>query len=235
MKLIAGHQPNLYPYGGFFSKMLKADEFVIVDNTQYVKKQYHNRNRVKLVDGEVVWLSVPVKNSGRYKQAINEVEIDNSQKWREKHKNTLVRNYKKSPFFDEFYPGFEDLLSKEWKRLYNFNFEVIKLSAKYIGISTPLSIASEIGAQGKASELILDICRKTGGDAYLHGKHAVDYVDFELLKNGGVENYLQSFNSEQYFQHGKEFVPNLSILDILFNCGNETLSFLDESTSISLL
>jgi hypothetical protein len=233
MKLVAGHQPNLYPYGGFFSKMAKVDEFVIVDNTQYVKKQYHNRNRIKLLNGDTVWLSIPVKNSGRYKQLINEVEIDNAQDWRQKHKNTLLRNYKKSPFFDKYYPGFEELLSKEWIRLFDFNFEFIKLSAEYIGIETPLLVASEIGAQGKASGLILDICRKTGGDAYLHGKHANDYVDFDLLKDAGIENYLQNFESEQYFQHGKNFVPNLSVLDILFNCGEETLVVLDDSTEIS--
>jgi hypothetical protein len=234
MRCVAGHQPNLYPYGGFFSKALYADCFVIVDNTQYVKKEYHNRNRIRVVNGEAAWLSLPVVNSGRYQQMINEVEIDNSVDWQKKHQNTLERNYRKAPFFEEIYAEIEPVFSREWVKLADFNINFISLAFKLLGIDTPIKIASDLGATGKASGLILDICQKTGFDAYLHGKHAVDYVDFDLLTSNGIGNYLQSFDAQPYQQRGNDFIPNLSILDLLFNCGSvQTLELLKKSTQIT--
>ena len=115
MSCVAGHQPNLYPYAGFFAKVANVDKFVIADNTQYVKKEYHNRNRIKLLNGSVQWLTVPVKNSGNFKQKINEAEIDNSQNWRRKHEQSICVNYRKTPFLDLYFEDFQALLSKEWR------------------------------------------------------------------------------------------------------------------------
>ena len=223
MKLVAGHQPNLYPYGGFFAKLATVDEFVIVDNTQYVKKQYHNRNSVKFPDGEVRWMTIPVRNSGHYKQRINETEIDDSLNWRRKHEKTLRSNYSSAPFFDEFYPQIKLLLNMKWRFLADYNIAVIKTCVEYLKIDTPLVKASEIPIAGASTELILDICRKTASDTYLHGKHARDYVDFKLLENAGITNLIQDYSAVAYPQVVGDFTPNLSILDIIFNCGPKSL------------
>jgi hypothetical protein len=233
MTLTAGHQPNLYPYGGFFAKMLSVDKFVIVDNTQYVRKQYHNRNRIKLLNGNSIWLSIPVKNAGRFGQLINEVEIDNSQRWREKHKNTLLLNYKKAPCFDFLFPELEALLDKDWRRLVDFNIAFINLCAEKLEINTPLYIASGLGISGVSTNLILDICGKTSSNSYLHGKHSLDYVDFELMRGSGIKNYIQDFNAVPYTQLTDPFEPNLSILDIIFNRGADTRDILLNSNSVT--
>jgi len=222
MICVAGHQPNLYPYAGFFAKIANVDRFVIADNTQYVKKEYHNRNRIKLLDGTVSWLSISVKNSGNYRQKINEAEIDDSQDWKRKHEKSLLVNYRKSPYLELFLPNFQELFSMDWVFLSDFNIAVIKLCVEILQINTPVMIASELGVSGDSSSYILDICRKTESDAYMHGKHAYDYVDFEFLEKEGIKNIIQDYKAVEYQQVSGEFEPNLSILDILFNCGPES-------------
>jgi hypothetical protein len=220
MSLVAGHQPNLYPYGGFFAKAGAVDTFVIVDNTQYVKKQYHNRNRIKLMSGEVIWLGIPVRNAGRFMQKINEAEIDNTKPWARDHTRTLFLNYKKAAFFDECFPPFEELLRRQWRMLADFNVEVIHTCLRLLDITVPTPLASKEGIVGEARGLILDICRKTGSDSYLHGMHSRDYVDFPHLDAAGVRSLVQDFTAVEYPQvGGGPFAPNLSILDLLLNCG----------------
>lgn len=233
MKIVAGHQPNLYPYSGFFAKLARVDQFVIVDNTQYVKKQFQNRNKIKFPDGEARWLTIPVRNAGHFKQRINETEMDSSFDWRAKHEKTLRSNYSAAPFFDDFYPKLKALLDSEWRLLADFNIAVIKLCAAHIGIFTPILIASELDISGVASELILDICRQTDSDAYLHGMHARDYVDFALLEDAGVSNLIQDYKAVEYAQPFGAFIPNLSVLDIIFNCGPKALDAILAGQNIS--
>ncbi len=232
MTCVAGHQPNLYPYGGFFAKAATVDTFVIVDTTQYVKKEYHNRNRIKLLDGKIHWLTIPVKNSGRYMQKINEVEIDSSKDWRRIHRKTIIANYGKSPHFNDFFPQFDEMLSRDWCLLADYNVCFIKEVFRFLGIKVPLLTSSELKISGKATELILDICRKTGASSYLHGKHSRDYVDFYMLDSAGIKNLIQDFSCEEYPQTTMPFSPNLSMLDILFNCGKDAHQLLIDGNKI---
>jgi len=213
--------------------MAAADKFVIVDNVQYVKKQYHNRNRIRLLSGETVWLSIPVKNAGRFGQMINEVEIDNSLGWKDKHKKTILWNYKKAPHFDFIFPEYEALLARDWEKLADFNIEFIRLCARKLEIGTPLLIASEEKISGCATDLVVDICFKTNSDSYLHGRHSLDYIDFEHMKQSGIESYIQDFRQEPYPQTADGFEPNLSILDIMFNCGNASRELLEKSNFVT--
>ncbi len=226
MRSVAGHQANLYPYGGFFAKAASVDRFVIVDTTQYVKKEYHNRNKVKLSNGTEYWLRIPVKTAGRFTQALNEVAIKEGTHWQRVHARSLEVNYAKSPHFAAYYPPFRELLAGEWTRLTTYTVAVIRLCFRLLGIETEVALASELGARGKRTELILDICRTTACDAYLHGKHGRDYVDFEFLRAAGIRNMIQEFTPVAYPQPWGPFVENLSILDVLFNCGPRSLEIL---------
>ena len=223
MTCVAGHQPNLYPYAGFFAKAAKADMFVIADNTQYVRKEYHNRNRIRLIDGSSAWLTVPVRTTGRRFQKINEAEIDNSSNWRKKHEQALKFNYRKSPYLKRYLPEIVALLEENNKMLADFNIAIIRLCMKFLNITTPVYRASELGVAGHSTEYILDICRKTGSDTYLHGRHAEDYVDFTILENAGIKSRIQTYSPAPYPQPPHEtFMENLSVLDILFNCGEDS-------------
>jgi hypothetical protein len=233
MRCVAGHQPNLYPYGGFFAKASAVDIFVIADNTQYVKKEYHNRNRILLQNGKTAWLSVPVKNTGHFKNKINQMLIDNTSNWRRIHIRTLERNYKKSPFFDIYFPDIKKIISDDYEKLAELNIAVIKYFFNILNINIPLLLASEIQVSGKSTSYIYDICLKSDCKAYLHGKHAIDYVDFAFLEQNGITNYIQTFSASEYKQiNSKSFIPNLSILDIIFNLGPETNEYLNNCQKI---
>lgn len=233
MKCVAGHQPNLYPYPGFFAKIATADLFVIVDNVQYVKKEYHNRNKIKFSDSSAKWITIPVKNSGRYKQLINEAEIDYSTDWRKSHLRTFELNYKKAKFFKEYFSILKKLLTSEWIKNADFNIEFIKITCEYLRIKTPILVASELGIKGESSYLIADICKKTSSDTYLHGIHSLDYVDFTYLEKNNIKSLIQIFECPQYPQLHGDFIPNLSIIDTIMNCGAEkTLSILREGMTI---
>jgi hypothetical protein len=223
MRCVAGHQANLYPYGGFFAKAASAAHFVIVDTTQYVKREYHNRNRVKLSNGAEHWLTIPVKTAGRFDQALGEVEIDDRSNWQREHLRCFELNYAKSTHFDRYFPRFRALLEEPYRLLADYAIAVIRCSFDILGITTPVSLSSELGARGKNVELVADLCRKTGFDAYLHGKHAHDYIDFEFLKAAGIRSFIQEWTAAPYPQPWGPFIGNLCILDVIFNCGPESL------------
>ncbi len=233
MKCVAGHQPNLYPYGGFFAKLASVDFFVIVDNTQYVKKEYHNRNRLKLLDGEAHWISIPVLSSGRFTQKICEVEIAPSSDWRRVHLRTMSANYRRAEHFGDFFPVMESLLARDWTHLADFNIAFIREVMDFLSIRTPVARAGELGISGKASELILDICRKSSSGAYLHGKHSRDYVDFGMLESNGISNLIQDFTPIPYRQTIEPFIPNLSVLDMLFNLGKNAFDVIMQGNTVS--
>jgi len=234
MSLCAGHQPNFWPYGGFFAKIASVDKFIIVDNVQYVKKEYHNRNRIQLINGKTCWLTAPVLSSGKFTQLIKDAVFDNSVSWQKQHLKTLSLNYCKSAYFDFLYPELQRIYNRPWSYLLDFNLEVISSCCSLLKIDTPISLASEIGAEGKSTELIALLCEQSSCTSYLHGMHAMDYVDFELLEKREITSYLQRFESKAYPQKSKEFVPNLSIVDILFNCGEKSLNLLKQSQTLNL-
>jgi hypothetical protein len=232
MKSAAGHQPNLYPYGGFFAKAACVDEFIIVDTVQYVKKEYHNRNKIKFSDGTAKWLSIPVKNAGRYKQLIKDTEIDNSKDWRNSHLRTFELNYKKTPFFAEIFPLLEKLLSHEHSMLATYNIAFIREVFEYLKINVRLSIASGLNIYGTSTELIFNVCKAVNASVYVHGIHSLDYVDFKYLAENGVQSKIQYFIPPVYTQINGAFIPNLSIIDVLFNCGKESRTILEKANTI---
>ncbi len=233
MSVVAGHQVNHLPYGGYFAKMNSVDVFVLVDNTQYVKKEFHNRNRILSMNGSSLWLSVPVLTSGRFHQKINEVEINNTTGWVKQHLKTIRVSYGKAPYFVDIFPRLESIYQQNWTYLADLNIAIIKLFREQLEISTPVQIASELGASGKASHLIADICQRTASSTYLHGKHSRDYVDFGVLESHSIKSLIQSFECREYPQRGSVFCPNLSVIDLLFNCGPDSLDILMSGHHVS--
>ncbi|MFH2034132.1 MAG: WbqC family protein [Candidatus Margulisiibacteriota bacterium] len=216
--ILAGHQPEYLPYTGFFHKMMLADEFVIVDHVQYHKKSWQNRNRIRSRDGEVL-LTVPVLSKGSFDQPINEVKINNQEKWRRKHWQTIMLNYKKAPFFDEHATFFEGLYGREWENLAEFNETIIRYIAGQLGIDKKLSKSSEFNASGSKTELLIDMCKKRGYKSYLSGSGGRGYVDQNRFKEEHLVSLYTDFLHPEYPQQAEPFLPNLSVIDMLFNCG----------------
>ena len=131
IKSVVIHQPDFIPWIGFFERLIRADFYVVLDNVQYIRRGWHHRDRIKTDSGSA-WLTVPVKNKGRFEQLINEVEIDDSQNWRSKHLKTLHQNYNKSKYYSSVYPKIEAIYLQNHRLLIDLNIAFINLITKFI-------------------------------------------------------------------------------------------------------
>jgi len=215
------HQPEHLPWLGFFNKMANADEIVILDNVQYRKRYFQNRNKI-LVNNVEKYIGVPVKLEQYREKTIADMEIfsDVEVPWKDKYLKTIRYNYKHHPYFNEYYPFFENLLSKHIVSLYEFNMEIIRYFACELRIETRIIKASDLSPSGEKSDLILDIAKKSGADIYLSGPTGRDYMDLDKYKREKMGVWFNDFVHPEYAQKGrKSFVPYLSVLDLLMNLG----------------
>ena len=227
---LTGHQPEYLPYLGFFYKLAKADKFIFVDHVQYLKKSFQNRNRIRTAPGSNgwTWLTIPVITKGRRYQGINEVEIDNSTPWAEKHWKTTRLNYKKALFFNEYKDFFEEIYSKKWEKLVDLNETIIRYLLKELEIQIPIFKSSDYNFKGKKTDLLIEMCKELGADTYLSGSGAkyYGYVEEDKFKINGLNHKFSDFKHPIYPQRFKPFIPNMSIIDLLFNCGGKSIEII---------
>ncbi|RKY31386.1 MAG: hypothetical protein DRP67_02705 [Candidatus Omnitrophota bacterium] len=223
---IAIHQSHYLPWLRYWAKVAKSDVFVILDDVQFTKNDWQNRNKIKGPGGEVI-LTVPVYQ--KFGQLINEVKIDNTKKWRHKHLYSILSFYKKAPYFEKYFPVFEKIYGQDWERLIDLNQTIFDYIKNFLGIKTKIIMSSSLNVEGKSSERLVNICKKLGGKVYLTGKYASKvYLDKKLFEENGIEVEEHNWVCPEYPQQFKEigFIPDLSIIDLLFNCGPESLDIL---------
>jgi len=216
---IAAHQPNYMPWLGYFHKIARVDIFVLLDSVQYSKGSVANRNRIKTSQG-VQWLTVPVSvPKGRQgKVAYLDVALPDD-RWKRKHLKALRFNYGRAPHFHPYFDQIEAILLQDHSFV-QLNIALIRHFLEQLGIDTPLYRLSELpGVTGNKSELIVNICRHFGADTYLSGQGASKYNDEKYYAAHGIRLLYQEFTCPQYPQLFGGFVPNLSIVDLLLNCG----------------
>ncbi len=225
--LIAIHQPQYLPWLGYLDKIDKADVFVILDNVQFKKNEWQNRNRIKTAQG-CQWITVPVLY--RFPEKINEVKINNKANWGRKHLQALITNYSKSACFDNYKSFFEDIFSRSWDRLVDINIEIIKFLINALDLKTRLVMASDLKLREEPTERLIDICKALNGNKYLAGKGSNNYMNVELFDKEGLEVIFQEFKHPVYNQLFGDFEPYMSSIDLLFNCGDNSLKILRGQT-----
>jgi len=215
-KILSAHQPNFIPWVGYFHKILKSDIFVFLDHVEYTRRSFINRNRIKGPMG-AIWITVPVTIKG--KQRIKDVKICNTIDWKRKHLSTFRAFYGKAKYFDEFYPVLEKIYSKEWIYLADFNKEIIKTITRMLDIDTKFIDSSYLNPAGKKMDMIIDLCKKVGATVYFSGIGAKKYQDESIFEKNGIKLIYQKFEHPVYPQRFGKFIPNLSIVDMIFNVG----------------
>ena len=219
-ELVAIHQPNFFPWLGYFDKIARADTFVLLDDAQFPKKGGTWINRVRmLVNGRAVWVTAPVVRSYHGMRAINEMLIEEAKPWREKLLKTIEHSYAKSTHYEELEPWLQRFVGNGTKRLAEYNIEAISSLVAELGLSAKLVRSSDLEVEGVATDRLIEITRAVGGDAYLAGGGASGYQEDEKFEADGVELVYQDFSHPVYEQPGEEFVPGLSVIDALLNCG----------------
>jgi hypothetical protein len=228
---ISIHQPECYPWLGFFEKMSRVEKFVLLDNVQFKKRYFENRNRFRSADGWL-YLTVPVKTSGRLEQKIMDVEINKEANWPKKHMKTIEMLYHNAPYWEENKPFFEDIFSRRWDKLVDFNIEAINYLAGKFGIATPRIRASELGVEGKGPQLVLDVCKAAGAKKHLSGRDGKDFLILEDFAAAGIEVEFQDFKHPVYNQRYKPFEPAMSAFDLLLNEGPKSLSIIKDAQAM---
>jgi len=139
--IVTIHQPDFFPWLGFFDRWQKSDIYIVLDDVQFLRCGWHHRDKIKTQNG-VQWLTVPVQKKGRYHQTIKEVKINNQENWNQKHLKTIQTAYKKAPNFDLVFGKLSEIYNREYDLLIEFNMDLLRLCSKLLGINTPLVFAS---------------------------------------------------------------------------------------------
>lgn len=223
--IVAVHQPQYLPWLGYFDKIRIADVFCYLDNVQYKKNEWQNRNRIKTAQNWQ-WLTVPVRY--RFPQKINEVEINNSVNWKKKHLQALITNYSKAPYFKDYITPLEDLFTKDWELLSEFNIGLLERLREFLNLhDKPAIPASSMVLRDDPTERLIDICKAVGADTYLAGQDGRTYMDLERFRANGITVITQEFKHPVYPQLYDEFQSHMSIVDLLFNCGPESIKIIE--------
>lgn len=224
---IAINQPTYLPWLGYFDLIDQVDIFVILDNVQFVKQTWQQRNRIRGGNG-LQWLSVPVKVHGRFGQLIKDVEIRDPEFVKD-HLRAMELAYRRAPFFERYYPELSRILSDGKSGLLaDLNVALITWMQVQLQLATPLVRASHLDQSGKRTELLGNICNALKANTYLSPLGSAEYLlaEQELLTSQGVEILFQNFTHPEYKQVFKPFAAFASTVDLLFNQGPQALSIL---------
>lgn len=236
--IVSIHQPQYLPWPGYFYKILKSDVFVLYDTVQYPRgKHFGNRNQVKTANGPT-WLTVPVLNRSDM-LAYREIQVDVPGKWAGKHWRTLEVSYARAPYFGDIAPGLAKLYEcTHWANIAELNLAFMLLCLEALGSSTRIVRASEMTSSHEAlrgSDYILAILKEIGATQYISGQGdgSLRYIDPASFSMAGIELFTYGFNSPQYPQPWGEFLPDLSIVDALFNAGKGTRDLIETNGSLN--
>ena len=222
------HQPNYLPYPGLFHKLILSDMFVILDNVQF-QFDITNRNKIITKDGSWERITVPVKKNQTHKK-IMDVEINNEISWSDNTFQKLNDSYASSNFFNQYEDYFKNLYKKKWTLLYELNFETLKKMIEFLGIKIEILNESELDIKGESTERLINICETLNAKTYVSGIGGKNYLNEKLFKKKNIQLEYQKYQSMSYTQnHSKDFVPNLSAIDLLFNLGPESLDLIKNS------
>lgn len=224
--IVAIHQPNFLPWLGFFYKMLKADRFVFLDSVPFSKGSYTNRVKIKTAQG-VQWLTVPVLTKGKSAQTIAEVATNTEVCWRDRVVKTLEGSYGKCNCFWDYFPDLRDIITTHTDSLVHLNLKLIRHIMVWLEIDVPVLQSSRMLIAGTSTRRLINICKHCSADTYLSGAGGNGYQDESVFNREGVKLCYSDFVHPTYPQRFDKFVPGLSIVDLLFNCGPDSRRILE--------
>jgi len=224
--LISINQPAYLPWLGYYERIARSDIHVVLDHVQFEKNSMVNRNKIRTKQGWC-WLTVPVKTKGSFGDlAINKLAIADIPGWQNKQLKTLHSNYAKARYFSRYIDYFNEVFNREWNLLNPLLRELNNYLLLQLGITTKIIYSSDEEYLSTKSDLILQICQDFAADTYLSGPFGRDYLDENLFRKGEVGISYQDYKHPVYSQVYQGFEAYMSIVDLLFNHGNDALNIL---------
>jgi hypothetical protein len=225
---VAAIQSSFIPWRGYFDFIASVDRFVFLDDVQFTTRDWRNRNRIKTPKG-VEWLSVPVVHKER-SQLVIDTLIDHSTSWHKKHMGTWSANYRATPYFDAVMEILSGMDSSEGVTISQLNIKLIRSICDYLDISTPMMLSTELNLQGTKTERLIDLLKKLNATTYLSGPSADAYLDKELFLRNGIGLEYKTYDYGPYPQLWGEFVGEVTVLDLIANCGPEARNLIRSAT-----
>jgi hypothetical protein len=219
-KRVAIIQSNYIPWRGYFDIIDSVDAFVLLDDVQYTRRDWRNRNQIKTAQG-LQWLTIPVDVKGQFDVKIKDVTVANAD-WASDHWNKISQAYRKAPYFGIYRDAFEDAyLNCTEKYLSQINFQFLQLVNSILEIKTPIYWSHDFSVSTDKSQRLLDICLQLKATTYVSGPAAKDYLQTERFEVVGVNVEWMSYDGYRSYEqlHG-DFVPNVSAIDLIFNEGS---------------
>jgi WbqC-like protein family len=222
--IVAAHQPHFLPWLGYLYKVACADLFVVMDDLQFESQNYQNRNRVKVNNG-TTWLTVPLVRGPQSERICDKrvADVTNPKDdWRRRAVLTLSTHYGKAECFRDYAPEIEAALSRAYTSLLELDLHMLRLSMDWLGITTPVVLASTLSLEGQKTARIVQMCQRVGAATYLSGSGgSKGYLEMDRFGAAGIEVRFQEFDHPLYTQRYPDlgFIKNLAALDLLLNCG----------------
>lgn len=225
--LVSVHQPNFLPWLKLLDKILASDVYVAYDTAQYTRSEFHSRQKVKTHNGPA-WLSVPVRHVKGTRQLIKDIRIDTTDPFRRRHLKALAMSYRQAPYFDEVYSMVEKIYARDHERLVDLNLDLIETICDYLDAPVRVVRASALPHAGDKTEKLVELTRAVGGTEHLTSTFGGDHQDlqWQVFSRAGLPVRAQQFGHPEYDQVGREFLPDLAAIDMLFACGPQTARIL---------
>ena len=227
MKKIAILQSNYIPWKGYFDIIGLVDEFILYDDMQYTRRDWRNRNKIKTPDG-LKWLTIPVDSKGKFFQKINETRVQGNE-WCREHFRALSLNYAKAPYFHKYADRIEELYRQCEQETYLSRINYIFLTAlcEMLDIHTKITWSSDYELVDGKTERLAGLCLSAGGTEYLSGPAAKDYIVDSVFEEAGITlKYMDYSGYPEYPQLFGDFEHGVTVLDLLFNTGDEARRYM---------
>jgi hypothetical protein len=220
-------QPTYLPWLGFFDLIDQSQVFIFLDNVQFEKQSWQQRNRIRTSKG-LEWLTIPSLIKGRSHQLINEVRINYSSNFAKRHLRALGMNYQRAPYLSNYFPELQAILNSEILSLCEFNISLIKWLSAVMGIQANFLRSSELEGQGKRASLLVNLCEKVLSNNYLSTYGSKDYLisEYDTFMGAGIEVRLHNYQHPEYRQLYSPFLPYASVIDLLLNEGERSLEII---------
>lgn len=215
--IVTAHQPAYLPWLGLLHKAALADTFVLMDSVQFEKHSFVNRNKLRSPEGWR-WLTVPVLSRGHLESTLYDLRIA-PRPWARKHWTAFRMFYARTPFFREHAPFLEDTYTRSWEKLVDLCEHILGYLFRALAIEATVVRASTLSLAGTKSDLVLDLCRKTGARTFVFGTLGRQYALTADFVAAGIEPVFQEYHHPRYPQAYPGFEPGMNAFDLLMNVG----------------
>lgn len=225
---VAAIQSSFIPWRGYFDFIANVDLFVFLDDVQYTVRDWRNRNKIKTQRG-VEWLTVPVAHDHR-SQLVTETRICQDVPWEKKHRGAWSANYRAAQYFDVVMELLGNLEKTQDSTISELNIRLTRKICNYLEIKTPMILSSDLSLRGSKTERLIDLLKKLNATAYLSGPSADAYLDKDLFRQNGIRLEYKSYDYAPYPQLWGDFVGEVTVLDLIANCGPQAKDYIRSRT-----